>query len=274
MKNIHLIPTDKPTRLYYNGTSYKDANSTMAMDWYISSAGYKPQNIYITSNEQIKDVRPHKGKWQLEQGLMLYKLPTYLTDLLECKLVIMTTDQDLIKDGVQAIDDEFLEWFVNNPSCEEVETKVEFIQTSDNLKDGFYYRIIIPNEEPKQETTLKELLLQLRNTPMTFVPKEEYIKCGDCNKYYLCTTCGAQCGSEGHFIESTKQETTLDEAANRYFPFAEKIGGETYIAYKGFKAGAEWQAERSYSKKEVLAMLIIKHDGLSAEYVLEQFKKK
>ena len=31
--------------------------------------------------------------------------------------------------------------------------------------------------------------------------KEEYIKCGDCNKYYLCTTCGAQCGSEGHFIE-------------------------------------------------------------------------
>jgi hypothetical protein len=37
-----------------------------------------------------------------------------------CK-IILTTDQDLIKDGVQAIDDEFLEWFVKNPSCEEVE---------------------------------------------------------------------------------------------------------------------------------------------------------
>lgn len=32
--------------------------------------------------------------------------------------------------------------------------------------------------------------------------------------------------------------------------------------------------ERSYSEKEVLAMLLIKHDGLSPDYVLEQFKKK
>jgi flavorubredoxin len=37
-----------------------------------------------------------------------------------CK-IILTTDGDLIKDGVQSIDDEFLEWFVENPSCEEVE---------------------------------------------------------------------------------------------------------------------------------------------------------
>ena len=41
--------------------------------------------------------------------------------------VILTTNKLLIKDGVQAIDDEFLEWFVKNPSCEEVEVV-------DNLK--------------------------------------------------------------------------------------------------------------------------------------------
>jgi hypothetical protein len=58
MKNIHVIPTDKPSRLYYNGTSYKDPNSTIAMDWFISSALYKPQNIYITSDEEIKE-----GDW-------------------------------------------------------------------------------------------------------------------------------------------------------------------------------------------------------------------
>ena len=40
--------------------------------------------------------------------------------LLWMKKIILTTDQDLIEDGVQAIDDEFLEWFVKNPSCERV----------------------------------------------------------------------------------------------------------------------------------------------------------
>jgi hypothetical protein len=40
-----------------------------------------------------------------------------------------------------------------------------------------------------------------------------------------------------------KQET-LEEVVDRYFPFAEKIGGETYTAYKGFQAGAEWQKEQ------------------------------
>jgi hypothetical protein len=32
-------------------------------------------------------------------------------------VIILTTDGDLIDDGVQAIDDEFLEWFVKNPIC-------------------------------------------------------------------------------------------------------------------------------------------------------------
>jgi hypothetical protein len=100
------------------------------------------QYLYITSDEEIKDVRPHKGKWQLEKEQILNKFPNYLTDLSECKLVIMTTDPKLIENGVQAIDDEFLEWFVKNPSCERVEY----------VGDDCYYEIIIPQEEPKQET--------------------------------------------------------------------------------------------------------------------------
>jgi hypothetical protein len=53
----------------------------------------------------------------------------------------MTTDRDLIRDCVQAIDDEFLEWFIKNPSCEGVE-----VQDCVN-----YYKILIPQEKPKQE---------------------------------------------------------------------------------------------------------------------------
>lgn len=35
------------------------------------------------------------------KGNILNKFPDYLTDLSECKLIILTTDQDLIEDGVQ-----------------------------------------------------------------------------------------------------------------------------------------------------------------------------
>jgi hypothetical protein len=102
------------------------------------------------------------------------------------KKIILTTDQDLIKDGVQAIDDEFLEWFVSNPSCEYIPTPIVKLcencgqQFCDNRDcrgyiDKPYYllaysetitektitycdgyevnpkEIIIPKEEPKQE---------------------------------------------------------------------------------------------------------------------------
>jgi hypothetical protein len=62
----------------------------------------------------------------------------------ECKKIILTTDQDLIKDGVQAIPDEFLEWFVKNPSCEEVEVEKDY--NYGNL-EHFDYKIIIPKDK-------------------------------------------------------------------------------------------------------------------------------
>jgi hypothetical protein len=58
--------------------------------------------------------------------------------------IILTTNKLLIKDGVQAIDDEFLEWFVKNPSCEEIEVY--------KVNGKLFAEPIIPKEEPKQET--------------------------------------------------------------------------------------------------------------------------
>ena len=90
--------------------------------------------------------------------------------------VILTTNKSLIKDGVQEIDDEFLEWFVKNPSCEFVkiyykcdksgcflkewnncckEAKPVLTLFAENESKAKYFRgqeIIIPQEEPKQET--------------------------------------------------------------------------------------------------------------------------
>ena len=131
MKNIHILPTDKPSRLYSKDGNHKLDNSTIAMDWYISSVGYKPHHIYITSDEEIKE-----GDWYIDTSVFkeniaidrgIYQMKYFKWGIEgqgDCKKIILTTDQDLIKDGVQAIDDDFLEWFVNNPSCEEVKTYI------------------------------------------------------------------------------------------------------------------------------------------------------
>ena len=42
----------------------------------------------------------------------------------------------------------------------------------------------------------------------------------------------------------TMAQETLEEAADKYFPFADKMGGETYTAYRGFITGAKWQQEQ------------------------------
>jgi hypothetical protein len=147
MKNIHILPTDKPSRLFFNRLHNElEFTSPIPMGNNGSGSWVELKNIYITSDEEIKDVRPHKGKWQLETGQILNKFPSYLTDLSECKLVIMTTDQDLIKDGVQAIDDEFLEWIVKNPSCEEVEVEKAPYDGTKSIDKywGGEYKIIIP----------------------------------------------------------------------------------------------------------------------------------
>jgi len=140
MKNLHLLP--KKTQ-----------------NW---------SNIHITSDEKIKD------KCYVLSSSSIGAL--YLDGIIntarmlaegQWKKIILTTDQDLIKDGIQAIDDEFLEWFVKNPSCESVKIEIEYKDGYGNWsiynkefwdkqgnrpKFGTRYKIIIPKEEPKQET--------------------------------------------------------------------------------------------------------------------------
>jgi translation initiation factor 2 beta subunit (eIF-2beta)/eIF-5 len=156
MKNVHLIPTDKPSRLLLSG--FKTLFLTPPME-FKSSDTY--QNIYITSDEEIKE-----GDWlfssktnnifkadsieYLESYNMIEDFDkSFYINSKYSKKIILTTDQDLIDDGVQAIDDEFLEWFVKNPSCESVEVKPLL---SNNGRALYGYKIIIPKEESKQET--------------------------------------------------------------------------------------------------------------------------
>jgi hypothetical protein len=135
MKEIHLLPTEKPSRLF------KFANElhldTIPKDY------YKKYHIYITSDEDIKE-----GDWCYDKLLnFIFKTDNYtnfnyVNQSDNVFKIILTTDQKL--NGVQAIDDSFLEWFVKNPSCDFVEV--------DELKydfDGSHREYIIIYSQKK-----------------------------------------------------------------------------------------------------------------------------
>jgi hypothetical protein len=164
MKNIHVISTDKPSRLYLEDETFK------LTEYDYPNVDYaQNQQTYITSDEEIKE-----GDWVYDsEQNYIRKLMFKWNETDFDKKIILTTDQDLIADGVQAIDDEFLEWFVKNSSCEFVKT--ELLNVSEVLweeyfkkhgvypKYPYYEKIIIPQEEPKQET-LKEAAERLHPT--------------------------------------------------------------------------------------------------------------
>jgi hypothetical protein len=145
MKNIHILPTDQPSRL----VKIKD---TFFITSSVDIPGGTFYNIHITSDEEIKrnDYYIHNNRVRQSAGGEQEK-----GDYKNCKKIILTTDSTLIADGVQAIDDEFLEWFVKNSSCEFVEVNKKLVEFPLTFK--MMYKIIIPQEEPKQETLEEQM---------------------------------------------------------------------------------------------------------------------
>ena len=177
MKNIHTLPTSLPSRLFTANQKLVFDNENLATECIAA------QSIYITSDEEIKEgdwgycksrnkICKVTGisKWTHKDDYSIdLDNENYFIHHSYCKKIILTTDTDLIKDGVQAIDDEFLEWFVKNPSCEEVEVQKWF----DGV-DFLEYKIIIPKEEPKQETTLEEAALNFSKQFLNNGENSEY----------------------------------------------------------------------------------------------------
>jgi hypothetical protein len=255
MKNIHILPTDKPSRLFLTENTLLLNNQYTLQEIFPKG---KCQNIYITSDEEIKegDYTYHEV---LGIGLIVnisgedcfVTLKTKPTDgsvitpwkrnVPDIEKIILTTDFDLIKDGVQAIDDEFLQWFVNNPSCENIEV-------ADLWKDGNpsthdMYQIIIPQKEPKNS--------------------------------YLPNSCDI-IFETASLIDDGKE--SLEEAAEKYRDYWLETKGLTLT--DTFIAGAKWQAERMYSEEEVKKLFnryneFIAHHDIEEwqTWINKQFKK-
>jgi uncharacterized protein YneR len=214
------------------------------------SSEVRPQHIYITNDEEIKE-----GDYMYDiDGDVGKAIGSDMKEFEGNKKIILTTDEQLISDGVQSIDDEFLEWFVKNPSCEEVKVrknpKVHFIVKGKGVK-GFNqgYKIIIPKEEPKDvvlgyKTSLDAQMLD------KIEPKQE----------------------------------TLEEAAEKYVRYEYPMGVEKAYVINDFISGAKWQQERMYSEEEVKDLIedwTKMADGLNMNFPsnkfniwFEQFKKK
>lgn len=160
MRNVFIVPTDKQSRLVriYNDAERK--NFTLKLDAEVNDSFKEYVNIYIVNDEKIKEntqtfQEGFNGDWFFNT---LYKFIARTGDTTRFDFkVILTTDPQLIADGVQAIDYTFLEWFVKNPTCEFVEVEKEWegngtmfgFRMGDASPDGTYvYKIIIPNEEP------------------------------------------------------------------------------------------------------------------------------
>ena len=242
MKNIHLLPTDKDSNLFIG-----DLSGQLHFNYSIEKGSSRNQHIYITSDEEIKE---GVNQWYLDKFLNKPRNSSGSQYGEKQDVIILTTDQDLIKDGVQAIDDDFLEWFVHNPSCEWVEViytncancvKIQGQELSPDCCHNYQYKIIIPKEE---QCTCKK--------------HDPYC----CHIHGSCPTCVKK--------EEPNQET-LEEAAKNY--------SKTFIEDNGtlevdFKAGAKWQQERMYSEEEVLELLRKAHFvEQNIEEWFEQFKK-
>jgi hypothetical protein len=172
-KNLYLLPTDKPSRLIIYSILLNEFRllADPIEDW------KHKRNVYVTSDEE-----PKYKDFYITDGTQIYYCNTLNpTRNNHYKKIILTTDPDLIKNGVQAIPDEFLEWFVKNPSCEEVEVikiedeiispknpKIRFNALQDppsfisaeslnNMILTYKYKIIITKEEPNREITFEKV---------------------------------------------------------------------------------------------------------------------
>jgi hypothetical protein len=220
-KNVHLIKTDEPSRLGVFADTGK---------LFLRVPNDLPRgenvHVYITDDEEISGLE--NNIWVYNNGrVWLWENTMALVSNNKPKKIILTDNKDLIKDGVQAIDDDFLEWLVQNPSFEFVEFEKEHDDTVPYPKMRYVepYKIVIPKEEPKQD---------LRKYPLT--PDECF--------------------------KQTTMKETIEEAARKFDKSKckhfrrEHTKEEVYDSFEeGFIEGAKYQAERMYSEEEVKLLI-------------------
>jgi hypothetical protein len=102
MKNIHILATNQPSKLHLI------EDKLLLTKKCCIGVCDSEVHIYITNDEEIKE-----GDWVYDETSeeLIYQVNTLpIPEQYPWKKIVLSTDPTLIADGVQAIDDEFLEW--------------------------------------------------------------------------------------------------------------------------------------------------------------------
>ena len=161
MKNIFLIPTDKESRLWRDLDSNKLTFDNLSHSNSNECTKCSHEYVYITSDSKF--VRDE----YITDGIEVIKATSKLVDAQglvgrrDWNKIIITTDPELIKDGVHPIGEDFLKWFVENPTCIKVEVVYGLFNPmgrqvdpndlgQNHSKCVWKYKIITTKEEQKQ----------------------------------------------------------------------------------------------------------------------------
>jgi hypothetical protein len=213
MKNVHLIPTDKLSRL----GRFVDTGNL-----FLRTPNDLPRgenvNVYITDDSKIRE-----GYYLDLTHNIVMKSVFYPSSDKNCKKIIITTDPELIKDGVQEIPNDFLEWLVKSPSCQ-----------YGGYKDIAWDKIITLKEKPKQY-------------PIGgYAPGFYSCECITCKTEFMGDKLAIQC--EPCAIKTTQEEPkqeTIEEAAVKYVR-NKHDNTHKLISKYSFKDGAKSNAARDY----------------------------
>lgn len=236
-KNIYLLPTPNKSQLYYNTNAkvYDLSKKPMLSGgWAISC------NIYITSGKKAK-----VGDYAIAKDGMWKNLVTKITGGAVADIweeIILTNDQKLLKDDVQDISYDFLEWFVANTYCKTIKFN-KYASLSDS---GFSYELIFPK-----------------------LPQKCTCERPDDNACDYCDRQESKEILEGAKKRAVQQETIekiardmlKDEWGHLYafgypeHPFPTNYENELNKVKLGIYEGQKLQSKTMYSESEVLTML-------------------
>lgn len=132
MKNIHILATSNASKLGSHNGVLEYAPS-FGFDLFDKNKNFRhnPVHIYITNNFEIEDgdlcIYDHNDTLILKKENVdkygIIRLNNIGYQLNYCEKIILTTDEALIKQGVQKIEEDFLQWLIENPNSEFVELK-------------------------------------------------------------------------------------------------------------------------------------------------------
>jgi len=271
MKNIHILPTEKPTGIFEskNGLHFSIIEK-------IRYGEFKGFHIYITSDEEIKEGDFYLYCNQVTKGfrkntIAEYPYPNY-------QKIILTTDQDLVKDGVKELSERWIEYIVDNPSCEFIEVKSRVF-----IPDGTIYDIIIPREETQCTCKLGEPYNNTCCKVHGSIPKqhvefvndniEEFDKAIESfkeTKHLLST----ETNRKRLLEEISPEKETLERIKN-----ALSMNNE-HFAIRFLEQYADYKSQNLYSEEEVRLMLSesfkASQEGydITSDDIIVQFKKK